>query len=238
MATRELLKKPFNKKLIACLSPFILQWLLRTRGGFHYRQAIGVLLIGIAATYGAVASIILTAIGRTDLINWSVARFNAFLNRTFLGITATIKGKENLAKPGQQVVYVCNHQSIMDIMYLGVVFPKCTSMVAKKSLKYYPFLGWFMILSRTVFLDRANRDNAIQQAKQAANDILHKQISVWIFPEGTRNPSTTLLPFKKGAFYMATQAKVPIIPVVIDHYSHIYDSKKKVFKHGDITIQK
>ncbi|KAI9472115.1 MAG: hypothetical protein EXX96DRAFT_622299 [Benjaminiella poitrasii] len=235
MSVKTLLKN--NKKLVAFLTPLILQRLFRTRGSYRYRQALAILFMGIAAGYGVLASLVLATIGRPDLIAWSVARLNAFLNRTFLGITATIQGKHNLAKPNEQVIYVCNHQSIMDIMYLGVVFPKRTSMVAKKSIKYYPFLGWFMVLSQSIFLDRANRKDAIRQARQAADDIHRKRTSVWIFPEGTRNPTTTLLPFKKGAFYMATQAKVPIVPVVIQHYQHIYDSSRHVFRHGDITIQ-
>lgn len=96
-----------------------------------------------------------------------------------------------------------------------------------------------MILSKTIFLDRGNRDSAVKQAKQAALDIHRKKMGVWIYPEGTRSNSgkNELLPFKKGAFYMATQAKVPIIPIVIQNYKDIYNAKQKHFGYGDIKIK-
>lgn len=96
-----------------------------------------------------------------------------------------------------------------------------------------------MILSKSIFLDRTNREGAIKQARQAAEDIHRKKTSVFIFPEGTRSgvDKVDLLPFKKGAFYMATQAKVPIIPIVVANYKEIYDPKKKHFGHGTIKIR-
>lgn len=96
-----------------------------------------------------------------------------------------------------------------------------------------------VILSKAIFLDRTNRDGAIKQARQAAEDIHRKKTSVFIFPEGTRSggDKVELLPFKKGAFYMATQAKVPIIPIVVANYKEIYDMKRKHFGYGDIKIK-
>ncbi|KAI8375040.1 hypothetical protein EDC96DRAFT_572168 [Choanephora cucurbitarum] len=219
---------------------FILfQAIFRKRGGFVYRQVIALICIASSAFYGICASLTLPLFGKAHLINWSVARVEYYLCKTFLGITATVEGKENLPKKGQQVVYVCNHQSMMDIMYMARVFPKRTSVVAKKAIKYYPILGWFMILSKAVFLDRADRASAVKAAKKAAIDIHQKNTSVWIFPEGTRGNSSDidLLPFKKGAFYMATQAKVPIVPIVIANYKDIYHSQSKRFNSGDIKIK-
>lgn len=96
-----------------------------------------------------------------------------------------------------------------------------------------------MILSKSIFLDRTNREGAIKQARQAAEDIHRKKTSVFIFPEGTRSgvEKVDLLPFKKGAFYMATQAKVPIIPIVVANYKQIYNPKEKHFGYGDIKIK-
>lgn len=64
-------------------------------------------------------------------------------------------------------------------------------------------------------------------------------MSVWLFPEGTRGHASTvdLLPFKKGAFYMAVQARVPIVPIVIANYNHLYDSKAKRFLPGTVKIK-
>jgi lysophosphatidate acyltransferase len=94
-------------------------------------------------------------------------------------------------------------------------------------------------LSKSIFLDRGDRESAIKQAKQAAQEIHSKNQNVFIFPEGTRNNSgtNTLLPFKKGAFYMATQAQVPVIPIVVSNYKEIYNAKKKHFSSGNIKIK-
>jgi len=65
------------------------------------------------------------------------------------------------------------------------------------------------------------------------------QVSVFIFPEGTRGhlQEADLLPFKKGAFHLAVQAEIPIVPVVVSNYSHVYDSRRQIFAGGEITIK-
>ncbi|EPB92141.1 hypothetical protein HMPREF1544_00966 [Mucor circinelloides 1006PhL] len=225
--------------LTAVIAPIVFQAIFRKRGGFLYRKFVAFVLMGVAAFLGIIAGVTLPLVGRAHLINWTVARTEAFLNKTFLAITATVEGTENLPKGDQAAIYVCNHQTVMDIMFMGNVFPKRAAVVAKKSIRWVPFLGWFMILSKTIFLDRGNRDNAIKQARQAAVDIHRKKMGVWIYPEGTRSNSgkNELLPFKKGAFYMATQAKVPIIPIVIQNYKDIYNAKQKHFGYGDVKIK-
>ncbi|KAK4508875.1 uncharacterized protein ATC70_013498 [Mucor velutinosus] len=225
--------------LTAIIAPIVFQAIFRKRGGFMYRKMVAFILMGVAACLGILAGVALPLIGRAHLINWTVARTEAFLNKTFLAITATVEGQEHLPKDDQTAIYVCNHQTVMDIMFMGNIFPKRAAVVAKKSIRWVPFLGWFMILSKTIFLDRGNRDSAIKQAKQAAIDIHRKKMGVWIYPEGTRSNSgkNELLPFKKGAFYMATQAKVPIIPIVIQNYKDIYNAKQKHFSYGDIKIK-
>lgn len=93
--------------------------------------------------YGVAASITLPVLGKSHLINWTVGRFHRMMNKRFLDISAIVEGKENFAKPGQSAVYICNHQTLMDVVYMGSVFPKSTSVVSKKAIKYYPILGWF-----------------------------------------------------------------------------------------------
>ncbi|KAI8983908.1 hypothetical protein BDB01DRAFT_722359, partial [Pilobolus umbonatus] len=218
--------------------PVSLQAIFRNRGGYYHRHVVLVLCIGLSALYGVFASITLPLIGKRELINWSTARFHYRLASFFLGITATVEGKENVRKDGP-AIYVCNHQTNVDIIFMGAVFPRGTTVVAKKVLKYYPFLGWFMILSKAIFLDRGNRESALKQAAKAAEDINKKQMSVFIFPEGTRSHTTecTMLPFKKGAFYMAVQAGVPVIPIVVSNYHEIYNTKRKRFGHGNVKIR-
>ncbi|KAI8340553.1 hypothetical protein BC941DRAFT_348203 [Chlamydoabsidia padenii] len=211
--------------------------LYRKFGGYRSRGVMAIALVFVMAIYGMLAALFLPLFGKAGLINYTVGRGYYYLGRVFTGVRCTIMDEHNLLE--SPAVYVCNHQSSLDIMVMGAVFPKNTSVVAKKEIKYYPFLGWFMILGRAIFLDRKNRTNAVKQAKQASDDIHRKKISVWLFPEGTRGHSSKvdLLPFKKGAFHMAVQARVPIVPVVFANYSNIYSTKAKRFVPGNINIK-
>ncbi|KAG0765691.1 hypothetical protein G6F57_000509 [Rhizopus arrhizus] len=221
------------------ISPIVLQALFKTRGGYYYRTVVSMLCLSVSACYGVIASIILPIFGKRHLINWTVSRVYKTIFSSMLGITCTIEGKEHIRKDGGQAIYICNHQSILDIFFMANVFPKSTSVVAKKSIKFVPVLGWFMYLSKAVFLDRTNRETAVKNARKAAADMKKNKTSIWVYPEGTRanTPELNLLPFKKGAFYMAAQANVPIIPIVVQNYNHLYDQKSKRFGHGNIKIK-
>lgn len=204
---------------------------------FYARVFVYLLLIVISALYGVVSSIIFTLTGNQGLSQWSTARVFYFLCRNILGITVVIKNPENLAV--RPAVFISNHQSELDILLLGAVFPKYCSVTAKKSLKYYPFLGWFMTLSGSVFIDRVNRSNALKAFEGAIKQVKRANQSVFIFPEGTRSYSLTptLLPFKKGAFHFATQAGIPVVPFVVSNYSKIFSFKTKTFETGIIEVQ-
>jgi lysophosphatidate acyltransferase len=129
--------------LATLIAPIVFQAIFRKRGGFIYRQIVAIILMAVSAGYGVLASLVLPLFGKAHLISYSVALVEAFLNKTFLAITATVEGKEHLAKVGEPAIYVANHQTLMDIMYMGCVFPKGTSVMSKRSIKYIPILGWF-----------------------------------------------------------------------------------------------
>lgn len=128
--------------------------------------------------------------------------------------------------------------SELDVLILGCIFPKYTSVTAKKSLRLLPFLGQFMSLSKTVFIDRANRASALSAFDSAAKTMQAEKQSVFIFPEGTRSYAETpmLLPFKKGAFHLAVQAQVDIVPVVSSNYTHVLNVKKRWFRGGVVPV--
>lgn len=113
----------------------------RKYGGYRYRCFMSIVLLLVMASYGVVSSLILPIFGKAGLINYTVSRGYYYLGGYFTGLRATVLGKENILQ--SPAVYVCNHQSSLDIMVMGAVYPKNTSIVAKKELKYYPFLGWY-----------------------------------------------------------------------------------------------
>jgi lysophosphatidate acyltransferase len=93
-------------------------------------------------------------------------------------------------------------------------------------------------LSKTVFIDRANRAVSRATFDTAAQTMASERQNVFIFPEGTRSyaEEPKLLPFKKGAFHLAVQAQVPIVPVVCANYNNVLNVKKKRFRPGTIEI--
>ncbi|KAI5305664.1 hypothetical protein KEM56_003708 [Ascosphaera pollenicola] len=208
------------------------------RAGFIARCLAAYGCLAACASYGVVASLLLRLVGYGGLAQWTVARAFKWSMWFSTGVWFDIvEGAEHLTT--RPCVIIGNHQSELDILLLGAVFPPYCSVTAKKSLKYVPVLGWFMALSGTVFLDRANRTNALQTMSGAVKEIKHGKQTVFLFPEGTRSYSSepVMLPFKKGAFHLAQQAGVPIIPVVAENYSHILSLKHRFFRPGTVRVK-
>jgi 1-acyl-sn-glycerol-3-phosphate acyltransferase len=127
----------------------------------------------------------------------------------------------------------------LDVLVLGKLFvPGCT-VTGKRSLKFVPFLGWFMYLSGTFFLDRNKSSTARKVLDSALASLKAQERALFIFPEGTRSASQKLefLPFKKGAFHLAKQAGIPVIPVVVSNTSTLFNAKNKIFNTGEIILE-
>lgn len=197
--------------------------------------ALNVLLV--SATYGVLCSIALSIAGRRNLSQWSTARFYYHLFSWVMGMKINVDRPEVLSK--LPAILISNHQSELDIYMLGRIFPQRCVVTAKKQLKYLPFLGWFMSASGTFFLDRSNRESAINTLNHALNQLKEDKGGLFMFPEGTRSYSATpvLLPFKKGAFHLAVQAQIPIIPLVVSNTSNLYSLKLFNFNRGEIDIK-
>ena len=120
-------------------------------------------------------------------------------------------------KPGTCVI-IANHQSNYDLFVFGTVVPHRTVCIAKKSLKWVPLFGQLFWLAGNVLIDRGNAHKARRAMLTTTDTLQHKDTSIWVFPEGTRNLGKGLLPFKKGAFHMAIAAGVPIVQVCVSNY--------------------
>ncbi len=110
--------------------------------------------------------------------------------------------------------------------------------IAKKELKYFGPFGLNLALCGTIFLDRHRGPDAHDVVNVAARTAKQNCTSIWIYPEGTRNRrrGLTMLPFKKGAFHMALEAGMNILPVVISEY-HFFSPEKKRFGPGSVKIR-
>jgi len=94
-------------------------------------------------------------------------------------------------------------------------------------------------LSKTIFIDRVNRATALAAFASAARTMQRDRQSVFIFPEGTRSYAETpeLLPFKKGAFHLAVQAQVPVVPIVAANYADVLNVERRVFRGGVVPVK-
>ncbi|KAI1376670.1 acyltransferase-domain-containing protein [Hypoxylon crocopeplum] len=206
---------------------------------FAARTLAAYISLVICASYGALVSIVLRILGREQSAQWAAGRAFKYAMALTTGITFEVIDPKRHLETIRPAVFISNHQTELDVLMLGCMFPKYCSVTAKKALKNVPFLGWFMSLSGTIFIDRKNSKDAREAMAGAAAEIQRRQQSVYMFPEGTRSyaKDPELLPFKKGAFHLAVQAGVPIVPIVVANYSHILYIKDRVFKSGKIPVK-
>ncbi|TGO49641.1 hypothetical protein BOTNAR_0423g00030 [Botryotinia narcissicola] len=207
--------------------------------GFFARLLAGYISLVLCACYGVFISILLRLVGNYRISQWTVARAFKWTMWLTTGVTFVVEDPNNYLGTTRPAVLIGNHQTELDVLMLGCVFPRYCSVIAKKSLKNVPFLGWFMSLSGTVFIDRGNAKDARQAMAGAAKEIREEKQNVYMFPEGTRSyaKDPTLLPFKKGAFHLAVQAGVLIIPVVVACYSNVLHVQSWHFKSGRIPVK-
>lgn len=123
-------------------------------------------------------------------------------------------GLKNFSRK-QNYVVVANHQSMLDILVVLAGLPLHFKFIAKKELFTIPFLGWHMWAAGYIGLERGNTKSG-KEAVETARNWLNKKVSVLLFPEGTRSEDGEIHAFKNGAFKLAMEAGVPLLPVVLD----------------------
>ena len=130
------------------------------------------------------------------------------------GVTLEISGQENV-DPSRPMIYASNHQSAADIPALFVSIPLDFRYVCKSQLKWVPFIGWYLMAAKYIFVDRSNRASAIASLEKGGA-MIRNGINIVVYPEGTRSRDGSVLPFKKGPFALALKARVPVVPVTIE----------------------
>lgn len=139
------------------------------------------------------------------------------LGRKILGFKVTADTR-NLPAPDEPCVYIMNHQAGLDVMMNAEVLPARCAAVVKRSLLLIPVFGWLLYLNGNVLLNRRNQSHSRQKMNEADEAIKVRRVSIWIFPEGTRSQKKGLGKFKKGAFHLAINNQVPIVPIVASSY--------------------
>lgn len=152
------------------------------------------------------------------------------------GVRVRIHGAENLLLDSPQIV-ISNHQSWFDVFAMAAHLPVRYRFVAKRELEGIPLFGRAWKKCGHVSVDRGNRQAAIESLDQAWREVHEDRLTMVIFPEGTRSPDGELQRFKKGAFVLALQAKVPIVPAAIFGSREIMPKGGRRVGRGTIDIR-
>jgi len=150
--------------------------------------------------------------GNENMI-YSPVRFFVRLGLALVGVRVAVTGLEKL-DPRQAYIFTPNHQSLIEVPLFVTYLGRNPAYLAKKEVFKYPLFGYGIGLMGVVSVDRSNSPAAVESARQATAN-LRRGKSYVVYPEGTRSPDGRMLPFKKGAFMMAIDAGVPVVPVTI-----------------------
>jgi 1-acyl-sn-glycerol-3-phosphate acyltransferase len=150
------------------------------------------------------------------------------------GTRVNVSGLENL-EDGKQYVFASNHRSYLDTAALFRHTGRRVGLVAKKELLKVPVMGQGMGFVNIVAIDRSNPERA-RQSMEKARKIIESGFSFGVFVEGTRAMPGELLPFKKGAFHLALQTGVDIIPVAFTNTDCLMGKRTGVLHPGTIEM--
>lgn len=132
-----------------------------------------------------------------------------------LGIRVQVEGEEHLTSHSP-CIFVSNHQGLLDIFSVPWLLRRSPMFyVVKKEFKLYPFIGQLAVGCDQVFVDRGANRGVRESLASAREKILQRKMCTVMFPEGSRRSDGGLRPFKKGAFWLAQQTGVPIVPITL-----------------------
>lgn len=146
-----------------------------------------------------------------------------------------IEGMEKLDRK-RACIIVMNHQSLIDVLIaFRLFFP--AKMIGKKALAYVPIVGWNLMMSGHILVDRKSRQSQFDAIRRMET-MLNRGESLLVFPEGTRTRDGRIAPFKKGAFRTAAGTGTPVQPIVIDGPFQLLPRKGIVADHfGRFTVR-
>lgn len=152
------------------------------------------------------------------------------------GVSATVIGEENV--PDEPVLFVGNHRSYFDILLTYSRCKRLTGYIAKKEMAHWPSLSTWMRRVYCLFLDRENPKEGLKTILTAI-DHIKNGISICVFPEGTRNEGEELsmLPFRDGAFKIATKTGCAIVPISMNNTAEIFENHIPKVKKTHVVVE-
>jgi 1-acyl-sn-glycerol-3-phosphate acyltransferase len=151
-----------------------------------------------------------------------------------IGVSLDVEDRSELT-PEAPCIFVANHQNLLDIFTTAAAIPYPFGYLAKKELTRVPFLSLALRHSPSLFIDRSSRRASMRSLAGAVQSIREGQ-SVLFFAEGSRAYAPVMHPFKKGAFYVAAKAGVPLVPVTIRDSYRVMDERHYASRPGTIRL--
>jgi putative phosphoserine phosphatase/1-acylglycerol-3-phosphate O-acyltransferase len=174
-----------------------------------------------AASYASLVPSLWAGVGvalanrsRRDGVNVALSTWSDIAT-ALAGIELEVEGEANLWSH-RPAVFIFNHQSAVDTLLVAKLLRRDFTGIAKQEVRQNPLFGPAFAFAGVVFIDRADSGRAIK-ALEPAVQALREGRSIAIAPEGTRSRTQQLGRFKKGAFHIAMQAGVPIVPIVFEN---------------------
>lgn len=209
--------------------------------GSRGRPTVSQFIRSVAATGSLVTSfaaglpIYVLSGSRRESINFSFSLF-ADTASALIGLDLNVKGEENLWSH-RPAVFVFNHQSKADVVIAARLLRRDLAGIGKKEIKKMPVIGKVLEWGGVVYIDRDNASSAIEAMTPLVDAMRNQDKSVVLAPEGTRTVSPRLAPFKKGAFHLAMQAGVPMVPIVIRNAGDVAPKGDFVFRPASVDVE-
>jgi HAD superfamily hydrolase (TIGR01490 family) len=188
---------------------------------------------GMLTAFGAGLGIGLFNRNRQDAVNFTMAT-GSDAALALAGIRLKVTGEEHLWSH-RPAIFIFNHQSILDGFIVMKLLRQDVTGVAKKEVASQPGFGQFAKFAGMAFVDRGNKGKAVDVLGPVV-DKLNDGYSIAIAPEGTRSPTPRVAPFKKGAFHMAIQGQVPIVPIVIRNAGELFWRGSTFMRSGTAEV--
>ncbi|MEO1082320.1 MAG: HAD-IB family hydrolase [Pseudomonadota bacterium] len=208
--------------------------------GSRGRPTVGQFIRSVAATISLVptfaAGLPIYALtgSRREATNFSITLF-AETASALINLDLRVRGEDNLWKQ-RPAVFIFNHQSKADIVICAKLLRRDLAGVGKQEIKKMPVIGRVLELGGVVMIDRKNAASAIEAMRPLVDAMRSEGKSVALAPEGTRSVSPLLGSFKKGAFHLAMQAGVPIVPIVIHNAGDVAPKGDFVFRPATVEV--
>ncbi|MEG1574365.1 MAG: lysophospholipid acyltransferase family protein [Bacteroidales bacterium] len=202
---------------------------------FLYEFFIAIPILAVLTSLTALTTIIGCALGNNNVWGYYPAKIWSRLFCFFSLVRVEITGMENINKD-QSYIFISNHQGAYDTFLIYGYLNHNFKWIIKQGVRNMPLVGKACASAGHIFLERANH-KAIQQTIKSAKEKLEDGTSLVIFPEGTRSNDGKLHKFKRGAFQLAVDINIPVVPLTINGSYKILPKSSFMINPGKMTLK-